>query len=58
MSTIVLRKIPYTRIFITLLVLLFLYAALVANADQIGYTGQILHEVFHDGRHFLGTPCH
>ncbi len=24
----------------------------------LGQTGAFLHELFHDGRHLLGVPCH
>ncbi len=29
---------------------------MVSNA--LGQTGSFLHELFHDGRHLLGVPCH
>ena len=28
----------------------------VANA--VGQSGPFLHELFHDGRHLVGVPCH
>ncbi len=30
--------------------------AMVSHA--LGQTGSFLHELFHDGRHLLGVPCH
>ena len=29
----------------------------VASA-AVGRSGPLLHELFHDGRHLLGVPCH
>lgn len=39
------------------LLLLQLY---LIGFDQgaVSQTGNLLHEVVHDGRHLLGTPCH
>ncbi|MEA2685115.1 MAG: hypothetical protein QOE93_310 [Actinomycetota bacterium] len=27
-------------------------------SHALGQTGAFLHELFHDGRHLLGVPCH
>lgn len=27
-------------------------------SEALGQGGSFLHEVFHDGRHLLGVPCH
>jgi ABC-type sugar transport system permease subunit len=27
-------------------------------SHALGQTGLFLHELFHDGRHLLGVPCH
>ena len=27
-------------------------------SEAIGQAGSFLHELFHDGRHLLGVPCH
>jgi hypothetical protein len=27
-------------------------------SESIGQAGSFLHELFHDGRHLLGVPCH
>ena len=27
-------------------------------SHALGQTGMFLHELFHDGRHLLGVPCH
>ena len=48
-----------------LLVLVAMFAVLFDNgallAPFIGdasYAANYMHELFHDGRHLLGTPCH
>lgn len=48
-----------------LLLLLAMFAVLFDNgallAPFIGdasYAANYMHELFHDGRHLLGTPCH
>lgn len=27
-------------------------------SEAIGQAGTFLHELFHDGRHLIGSPCH
>jgi hypothetical protein len=27
-------------------------------SQSLGQAGSFLHELFHDGRHLLGVPCH
>lgn len=27
-------------------------------ATAVGQSGPLLHELFHDGRHLIGVPCH
>jgi hypothetical protein len=34
------------------------YAFAMSNASTMKAAGATLHEFFHDGRHFLGVPCH
>ena len=29
-----------------------------AVAAAVGQSGPFLHELFHDGRHLIGVPCH
>lgn len=29
-----------------------------AVSEFVGGSGSFLHELFHDGRHLLGVPCH
>jgi hypothetical protein len=28
------------------------------DSDAIGQAGSFFHELFHDGRHLIGVPCH
>ena len=38
-----------------------LYAVSLDNgllSSQLSSSGMFLHELFHDGRHLLGVPCH
>ncbi|MEW6636554.1 MAG: CbtB-domain containing protein [Actinomycetota bacterium] len=44
---------------------LVLFAVLFDNGallspllGDVSYTANYLHELFHDGRHLLGAPCH
>jgi hypothetical protein len=41
-----------------LLALVVLYLVLQENGIVLAQGWETLHELFHDGRHFLGTPCH
>ncbi len=41
---------------LTVLWLVTMEASAVSQA--IGGTSSFLHELFHDGRHLLGVPCH
>ena len=47
------------------LVALAIFAVLFDNGTllapflgDVSHTANYLHELFHDGRHLLGTPCH
>jgi hypothetical protein len=43
---------------IALVALLALYAVTLENGAVLADGARFLHEAFHDGRHFLGVPCH
>jgi hypothetical protein len=44
---------------LTLFAVLFDNGALLAPLfGEAAYAQNYLHELFHDGRHVLGTPCH
>ena len=34
------------------------YALTMENGATLQAGATVLHELFHDGRHFLGVPCH
>lgn len=38
--------------------LLVMYAVTMENGAVLADGSRYLHELFHDGRHFLGVPCH
>ena len=42
----------------TVLALATLYFLVLENGAVLGAGAETLHELFHDGRHFLGVPCH
>ncbi len=35
-----------------------IYALTMENGATLRASATVLHELFHDGRHFLGVPCH
>ena len=41
-----------------LLAVVVLYAVTMENGAVLADGGRYLHELFHDGRHVLGVPCH
>lgn len=51
--------------FVLAIVLLAIFAVLFDNGallapflGDVSYAANYLHELFHDGRHLLGAPCH
>lgn len=34
------------------------YFVMLENGALLGQAANTLHEFFHDGRHFVGVPCH
>jgi hypothetical protein len=40
------------------LALMAVYALTLENGATLKAGATVLHELFHDGRHFLGVPCH
>lgn len=43
---------------VALVALLALYALTLENGAVLADGARFLHEAFHDGRHFVGVPCH
>ena len=51
--------VPAGRLWLaTLLALVVLYAVTMENGVVLADGARHLHELFHDGRHLLGVPCH
>jgi hypothetical protein len=40
------------------LALFGIYALVLSNGAALAHGGNVLHEFFHDARHFIGVPCH
>lgn len=43
---------------IALVALVVLYAVTLENGAVLADGAHLVHEAFHDGRHFVGVPCH
>ena len=50
--------IPVWAWFVLALALAAVYAVTLENGATLRAGATVLHELFHDGRHFLGVPCH
>ena len=50
--------IPVWSWMILALAVLAVYAMALDNGATVKAGASVLHEFFHDGRHFLGVPCH
>ena len=50
--------IPAWAWLILALALATVYALTLENGATLRAGATVLHEFFHDGRHFLGVPCH
>jgi hypothetical protein len=45
--------------FLLIAIALFgIYALVLSNGSALAHSGNVLHEFFHDARHFIGVPCH
>lgn len=40
------------------LAVLVSYFVMLENGAVLSHAAETLHEFFHDGRHFVGVPCH
>ena len=47
--------VPWALVAVVLLLLLYLIGL---DQGALSRSGNLLHEVMHDGRHLLGAPCH
>ena len=50
--------VPAWAWFVLALALATVYALTMENGATLQAGATVLHEMFHDGRHFLGVPCH
>ncbi|HEX2192837.1 MAG TPA: hypothetical protein VHH09_06545 [Acidimicrobiales bacterium] len=52
------RRVPLWSWLIVALALVAVYALTLENGAALRAGASVVHELFHDGRHFLGVPCH
>ena len=52
------RRVPLWSWLIVALALVAVYALPLENGATLRAGAHVVHELFHDGRHFLGVPCH
>jgi hypothetical protein len=51
-------RVPVAAWFAVAVGLAFVYLMLQENGALLANSWETLHELFHDGRHALGVPCH
>ncbi len=51
-------RVPAWTWLVVALALALAYALTLENGAVLQAGATTLHELFHDGRHFLGVPCH
>ncbi len=52
------RRVPLWAWLAAVLAALAAYAVTLENGMVLQAGADVVHELFHDGRHFLGMPCH
>lgn len=52
------RRVPLWAWLAVALAFLAAYAVTLENGMVLRAGADVVHELFHDGRHFLGFPCH
>ena len=52
------RRVPLWTWLVLALALVAVYALTLENGATLRAGASVVHELFHDGRHFLGVPCH
>jgi hypothetical protein len=50
--------IPWQAWMVAALALFVAYLVTIENGALLSASAHTLHELFHDGRHLLGVPCH
>jgi len=53
-----LRRVPLWAWLVAVVALFAVYAVTLENGAVLQAGAATVHELFHDGRHFLGVPCH
>jgi hypothetical protein len=51
-------RVPVWAWLIVALAMFAIYALTLENGATLKAAASTLHELFHDGRHFLAVPCH
>ena len=52
------RRVPWWAWLAVVIALLAAYVVTLENGMVMRAGADVVHELFHDGRHFLGMPCH
>ena len=52
------RRVPLWTWLVVVLALFAAYAVTLENGATLAAGADVVHELFHDGRHLLGVPCH
>ncbi len=52
------RRVPLWAWLAVVVAVLAAYAVTLENGMVLRAGASVVHELFHDGRHFLGVPCH
>jgi hypothetical protein len=50
--------VPVWAFLLAVVALFGIYAFALSNGATLAHGGNVLHEFFHDARHFIGVPCH
>ncbi|MDQ6928576.1 MAG: CbtB-domain containing protein [Actinomycetota bacterium] len=51
-------RVPVWAWLVVALAMLAIYTLTLENGATLKAAATTVHELFHDGRHFLGVPCH
>ena len=51
-------RVPVWAWFCAAAAVVVMYFVMLENGAVLGQAAGTLHEFFHDGRHFVGVPCH
>ncbi|HEX8769672.1 MAG TPA: hypothetical protein VF711_02760 [Acidimicrobiales bacterium] len=51
-------RVPVWAWLVVVLAMFAIYALTLENGATLKAAATTVHELFHDGRHFLGVPCH